>query len=403
MRWVSAFILAATACAGAYASDEWFDRMEERLTFSAWDDSLRARLSGLLTLEGYKIEQPSPGLLFTTSERLFNPRLAVFLNAQLGPQLLGFVQVRADRGFDPSNERLRLRLDEYTVTYIPWAHRKFNVQVGQFATVIGNWMARHDSWENPFINAPLPYENQTTIYDAEAPRSAVDFATFDPDEKYDYNPIIWGPSYATGIALAARHGPFEFAVEMKNAGPSSRPEAWSIRALGFGRPAFAGRIGYRPDLRWSVGVSASDSAYFTPEAEHLPAGTDRHDFHQRLLGADFGFAWRHLQIWAEILQSRFDVPLIGTVETIAGYVEAKYKFTPQLFGALRWNRQGYSEIDDGRGARLRWGRSLWRIDASTGYRFTSRLELKFQASGQHEAGQTDRLQMNYATQFNLRF
>ena len=85
MRWASAVFTVLTAFAGATASasDEWMDRLEERLSFSAWDDTLRARLSGLLSMEGYLIAQPAPGLLFTQSDRLFNPRLAVFLNAQV--------------------------------------------------------------------------------------------------------------------------------------------------------------------------------------------------------------------------------------------------------------------------------------------------------------------------------
>ena len=37
--------------------------------------------------------------------------------------------------------------------------RGLNVQAGKFATVVGNWIERYDSWNNPFITAPLPYEN----------------------------------------------------------------------------------------------------------------------------------------------------------------------------------------------------------------------------------------------------
>lgn len=403
MRWFRAFLVTAAACVSAEASDEWFDRLEDRLSFSAWDNQLRARLSGLLTLEGYQTAQPPPGMIFTEGHQLFSPRLALFAHGQYGEQLLGFVQVRADRGFDPSNSHLRLRLDEYAATFIPWKHRRFNVQVGQFATVIGNWVARHDSWENPFITAPLPYENQTPIYDSEAPATPRDFAKIDADERYEYNPIIWGPVYATGIAISGREGRFEYAVEVKNAGPSSRPEVWSIRDLGFGRPAYAARVGFRPDLRWSFGLSASDSVYFTPFASDLPRGTSRHDFRQTLFSADACFAWHHLQVWAEVFQSRFEVPRVGDVETYAGYVEAKYKFTPRVFGALRWNRQDFSAIDDGAGGRLRWSRSLWRVDASTGFRITSRVQFKVQASGQHEAASSRNLEMNYAAQLNLRF
>ncbi len=405
MRWVRVVIscLAAGAAATAWASDAWFDRLEERLAVSAWDDAVRARLSGILSLEGYAISQPPPGLVFTRSNRLFNPRLALFLNGQAGPRLFGFVQARVDRGFDPATERLRLRLDEYAVTFVPRAGTALSVQVGQFASVIGNWMARHDSWENPFVTAPLPYEHQTSIYDSEAPLSLDDFVSFDPAEKYEYNPIIWGPSYATGAAVAGKLGRFELALEVKNGGPSSRPELWSIRDLGFDRPAFAARLGFRPDLRWKLGFSASDSAYLAPGAEHLPAGTSWRDFRQRLLGQEVSYAWRHLQVWAEVFQVWFEVPRVGTVRTVAGYIEAKYKFNPRIYGAVRWNRQGFSALSDGAGGRVRWGSSLWRVDVAAGYRFTARLVLKLQASGQREAGQHENLRMNYASQLNLRF
>jgi hypothetical protein len=160
------FVAALSAAAQA---DDFLDQVDEALTFSAFQDNVRARFSGLLDLEEYHFQQPAPGLIRTTSDNLFNPRLTLFLDAQLGPNVFFFLQSRVDRGFDPSDKGAQVRLDEYAMRVTPWEDGRFTFQAGKFSSVVGNWVARHLSWENPFINAPLPYENVTPLEDIVAP------------------------------------------------------------------------------------------------------------------------------------------------------------------------------------------------------------------------------------------
>src|SRR6266567_1025556 len=82
-------------------------------------------------------------------DNLFNPRLTLFLDAQYGSQIYFFAQSRLDRGFDPSDRGAQVRLDEYALRITPWDDGRFALQIGKFATVIGNWVPRHLSWENP--------------------------------------------------------------------------------------------------------------------------------------------------------------------------------------------------------------------------------------------------------------
>ena len=78
-----------------------------------------------------------------------------------------------------------------------------SIVIGWLGAFVGTWVARHLSWENPFINAPLVYENVTSVEDARAPDYIfLDIGT--PAQKYEYQPVIWGPSYATGISAADR-------------------------------------------------------------------------------------------------------------------------------------------------------------------------------------------------------
>src|ERR671935_240996 len=67
------------------------------------------------------------------------------------------------------------RLDEYALRITPWQDGRFTLQLGKFATVVGNWVPRHLSWDNPFINAPLVYDNFTAIQDKFAPISPLYF------------------------------------------------------------------------------------------------------------------------------------------------------------------------------------------------------------------------------------
>src|SRR6185436_4653817 len=106
------------------------------------------------------------GLIFTDKEYLVNPRLTLFLDAQLGPNVYAFAQARLDRGFDPSESDAEIRLDEYALRISPWKDGRLSVQLGRFATIVGNWVPRHYSWDNPFVTAPVPYENVTAIWDS---------------------------------------------------------------------------------------------------------------------------------------------------------------------------------------------------------------------------------------------
>src|SRR6266513_2225901 len=267
-------VFACTAC--AFDIDESLDRLDSTLTISGFHDNLRARLSGTIDLEAYHFQQPAPGLIDSKIDNLFNPRLTLFLDAQAGPQIYFFAQSRLDRGFDPSARGAQVRLDEYALRFTPWDDRRFNLQVGKFATVVGNRVPRHLSWENPFINAPLVYENITAISDKAAPASPLDFIrSFEANAKYEFNPVIWGPSYASGISVSGRLGQFDYAAEMKNASLSSRPESWSVTETDFDHPTFNARLGFRRSQIWNFGLSASDGAYFRPEAERtLPRGRD---------------------------------------------------------------------------------------------------------------------------------
>jgi hypothetical protein len=415
MNRVGLLALAVGTQLGTAAGQEaWSDRLQEALTWSGYDDKVRARLSGTLDLEGYWFSDPAPGLIFAQGGELFAPRLTAYLDVQIGPAIYGFVQVRVDRGFDPTEQDYEGRIDEYAVRITPWTYGRANVQLGRFGTVVGNWVKRHGTWDNPFVTAPGPYETLTGMWDNEAvhdlgkllhwahlfPKPAAE----EYEEKHFQLPIIWGPSYATGAAISGRVAKFDYALEVKNGSLSSRPEYWGPEKMDWEYPTFSGRLSYRPSVMWDLGLSASSGTYLMPAARwSLAPGAGFGDYRQTVIAQDISFAWRHLQVWAEAFQCRFEVPGVGNADVYAYYIEAKYKFAPQVSAALRWNQQWYGKLRDAQRGAVRWGRNIDRLDAALTYRFSHAVQLKGQISFQHETARADKWTEILSVQLTARF
>ena len=385
----------------AASAEELLDRVDQALTVSAFDDQVRARVSGLLDLEYYQYPQPPPGLIRADGHDLFAARLSLFLDAQLGPKVYLFVQSRVDTGFDPSDLGWQWRADEYALRVTPWEDGRFSLQVGKFATVIGRWVERHLSWENPFINAPIPYEYPTLVSDKELPLTGQSFHRVPAYDKYEFLPILWGPAYTLGVAAAGRIGIFEYAVELKNVPVATRPESWDDYT--FNHPAIDARIGWLPNEAWRFGFSVGQGSYLSPDARPLPNGVNFWDFKEFVLGQDISYERGHLQLWAEAFEARFQVPRLGDANVFGYYVEGKYKITPQLFGALRWNQELFSSEPDPAGQPVATARDVWRIDAALGYRFTAHTQLKLQYSLARGDFTSSNLNGTFAAQFTLRF
>jgi hypothetical protein len=135
----------------------------------------------------------------------------------------------------------------------------------------------------------------------------------------------------------------------------------------------------------------------------LPAGKTISDYNQITLGYDLAYAWGHWQLWGEVFLSRFEVPNVGNADTLAYYIEAKYKLTPNLYAAARWNQQFYGTISDGAGGQAPWDNDMLRIDLALGYRFSRHLQGKIQYSFGHREGDLQQGEQLVAAQLTLKF
>jgi hypothetical protein len=401
----SSVVLALVLMVANVRGQELLDQLDNHLSLKSRNGFFRSDLSGLLDLEGYYVDQRPPGLLFE-DESFFNPRLSFFLDTKLGSHFYSFVQARLDRGFDPGEKNFDARLDEYLLRWTPWNDSRVNLQAGKFATVVGSWVQRHDSWQNPLITAPLPYENLTPVSYDDVPSSPADFLArrHVPDVKESWLPIIWGPVYATGGSVFGTLGNFDYAFDVKNASISSHPFSWRPSDSLWESPTVSGRLGFRPGPAWNQGVSFSAGPYLTEGAANaLPPGKSISDYDQFTVGYDLSYARRQWQWWAEVFFSRFQVPNVGNADLVAYYIEAKYKITAQLFAAARWNQELFGTVNDGMGGQEPWGNDMFRIDVALGYRFTRHLQGKLQYSFGHRNASLQQGEQLVAAQATVKF
>jgi phosphate-selective porin len=101
------------------------------------------------------------------------------------------------------------------------------------------------------------------------------------------------------------------------------------------------------------------------------------DFTQTTWGLDAGYAHGKWQIWSELIAARFEVPRVGGVEVLSGFIETKYKLTANLWAALRWNQATFGDVP---GLTTEWDRNAWRADLALGYRVSERVQVKLQYS-----------------------
>ena len=66
----AAAVLLALLAATLRGADDFIDTVDDALSVSAWQDNLRARLSGSVDVEGYRFQQPAPSLYLSGGDSL---------------------------------------------------------------------------------------------------------------------------------------------------------------------------------------------------------------------------------------------------------------------------------------------------------------------------------------------
>jgi hypothetical protein len=388
--------------------EEAVDRFREFRSIASPDGGFRLNTDFWLTQDFEVFERPPPPLVQTGQSQIYWPQLNGLLSMEFGEHLSFVALGQAYRGFDPVDESVSANLSEYFVVLQPFDTPALVLKGGTFATCYGQWVNRHFSFQNPLINAPMMYEVMTNVSDGSDNLSATPGrAAFLNRKNLASNvpgwlPVVWGPSYTSGGQIGGTAGIFDYALELKNAGLASRPSDWQFWQKSFSYPTLTGRVGVRPDAAWNIGVSGSGGSYITSQPR-VTNTLDPWDATQSVVGADVSWASGPLQIWAEAAWSQWQIPNLGPADAWTYFVESKWKISPEVWLAGRWNQQLYGEFDAVGGGTTSWGNDTWRIDACVGLRLDRFMQFKVQYSYLDQVGFDQQSPNLFAIQLVMEF
>src|SRR5262245_6293563 len=77
-----AMLAVASIITSNLAKADFLDDANRMLSLGDSNSQFHLRISGLLDLEAYYLDQPAPGLIDTERNYLFNPRLTIFVDAR---------------------------------------------------------------------------------------------------------------------------------------------------------------------------------------------------------------------------------------------------------------------------------------------------------------------------------
>ena len=380
---------------------------EEFFSLSSQDGFFRLNMSPSLQATFWAGDTPHAALVDAPDDAFFAPSLQLEASVALGSRFFSHINARWDRGFDVGNEPDgEVRLDEWFVRWRFFDDERLSLQAGKFPTVFGSWVPQHDFFDDPFLLPPLAYSQVIGIQSRNATAMAPEAIAARADgrapgfsalSKQNWASIIWGPSYASGLALSGSTSHWDYAFEVKNAALSSHSDTWTPNGGLFSQPTLSARAGFRPDAAWAFGLSGSHGAYLEDAAQAtLPPGHTAGDLDQTALGLDARWAHHHWIISGEVIASRFETAAAGDLDVLAWHLQARYKVAPGLWLAARGGQMLCDAARGAGGKRVKWSPDVWRAEIAVGWHLSPNLLLKADysltttdsgfAAGEHLAG-----------------
>lgn len=256
-----------------------------------------------------------------------------------------------------------------------------SLEVGKMATPFGRFASRSFASANPLVGIPLIYHYFSAVRGNQVPTSPAQQLAWRDAAGAAYQvrglPTIYDACWATGMQLFGATRAFAWAAAVAKGAPSNPAAS--------GNDGFqvVGRLGVQPTIGWQLGLSGGWGPYLEPaagEGPGFPRDRDVEEFRQAIVGADASYSAGHLELVAEVVHSRWEVPnLAPGDETLAhtgGYLEGAIALRPGLQYALRLEAIRYGRIDDGSGRKVPWDYDIQRLETGLEYYLTRDVHLK---------------------------
>ena len=350
--------------------------------------------------------EPEVNRLIRGDNPFDNVRLRLFADVVIRPRWTVFNQIL----IDPSSS---MGLESFLRSYLRFDVFKkekadLSLQAGVVPTPFGAYSPRAYSERNPLISDPLMYHYFTTLRSNQLPAGnadllrhrgqgqAADFTGFaggGSTIKFNGMPIIYDPCWDVGVQALGSAGRLEYIFGVSQ-GTLSAPR-FKGGDNNHGKQVSA-RLAFVPRPGLVLGASFARGPYLDSALQpNLPPGTRVEDFNQIIYGFDAEYGVRHLALYAEVANNRWQAPNITDgqgrrqdLKTLGWYVEGRYTLRPGLFAALRYDRVDFGDIDDGTsaGRKVPWNYDVHLWEYGVGYYLTDRIIAKLVRQDYRSAG-----------------
>ncbi len=312
----------------------------------------------------------------------------------------------------------RLNPPRITLATILWQKPEspVSVSIGRFVMPFGLYPRRQLQSDNLFASAPLSYGYFVNISDKRGfwP-GAGNTGVYGTADDVGLTTVYFG-GYTTGASLNWILIPNALNIELAivNGALSSQADYTNLANL-----AGVARLGFQPAIFWQQGISVSYGSFMQADPVNNLVRTNNpfEQYRQLVLGTDVILAYAFFELSGELIYSQWTVPRFTlaegfataasnsdelvryTVSNLSGYVDFKFEppFLTGTYLALRYERLLFLPYTDARTNQenLSWDRSVTRLSASIGVKFSERVLAKLAFADQALDGQSFNVRDNY--------
>jgi hypothetical protein len=291
----------------------------------------------------------------------------------------------------------------------PWSHINFDIQIGQIPPSFGTFGRRgYQITDNALIGYPLAYQYLTALRADAAPVTTTDLLVMRARGwrvSYPLGSTVAGPGvpiitafrWDTGVQGHWEGKTVDITAGVTN-GTLSDPH---VRDNNDGKQ-ISGRAGFKPIPGLVIGTSGSHGKFLSNTVMQLTNGASGSGA-QTAFGADAEYSRDHWLVRAEMIWSRWNMPLRSTgssidLHAIGFWTEGRYRLAPRIVLAGRADHLGFSELIFDTGPRRTWDAPVTRYEGDIGYYLQRNLIARFAAQYNYRNGGRDRIRSYYSGQ-----
>lgn len=265
----------------------------------------------------------------------------------------------------------------------PWRDVPLDIQAGRIPPVFGAFGRRVYQSDQILIGYPLAYQYLTSIRPDSLPTTADDLLQM-RGRGWLSNFPLGGSGPAPGLPLISA---FRWDTGVQAQLSTTSVDAGIAVTTGtLSNPRFeddnggkqvVGRLAVRPLTGLEIGGSASRGAWISDDVPVIKGSRS-----QTAFGADIEYSRDYWLVRSEFVWSSWDVPFLelptegSAVSALGAWVEGRYRLTPRLYVAGRFDRLTFSRITGEFFARDEWDAPVTRVEFGGGYSLQRNLVLR---------------------------